>query len=121
MSDEEEDFTASKLVMEVGRGELDTQLTDKIEQVVRLMRVEALRNGKGAKGEVKLTIKLSAALNGEDELLIGVDYAIDRKEPKPTNRTDCYFATRSGGLSHSPPDAEVDGPLFGGANPKHAN
>lgn len=111
-TDADAPLQAWELVRDIGKGSLNDEMSDRINQVTQRLLFETIRTQKAKKGEVIIKLKFDTELNGEDEVLVRTAYEVDRKEPAPVRRHDMFFIDGQGTLRREAPSRSNDGPLF---------
>lgn len=85
---------AHELVRDFANGDLNTEMSQWLADLVDLMRTEAINQGnKGlAKGSLTLKLSLLAECHGGRDVTIGINYDLTKKEPKPARPSELFFA-----------------------------
>ena len=97
---------ATDIIARVERGDLNHDLTNEIEHVLKELADRAPPKGK-IKGQVKLTLNFTV-----DGSSVEFEAGIESKLPKKARRSEMYFVTQDGALSlEHPQQTDIfDGP-----------
>ena len=92
----------SRFIAELADGEAHQQLTEALERVSKAMRVRALADHRGVRGEITLKIKLTT----DERLVVDASYDVTTKEPKPPRPASVMWLDKFGNLTPENPRQE---------------
>ena len=92
---------ASEIIGVIERGDLNHDLTNEIEKVLKALQEQAPPKGK-IKGSVSLKLGFTVSANS-----VELDSVIDSKVPKRPRQTSLYFLTQDAELSTEHPQQEA--------------
>lgn len=84
---------------ELGEGEAHQQLTEALARVTKAMRLRALADHRGVKGQIKLTVSLVT----DEQLVVAAKWDLDVKEPKPPKPGSTLWLDKFGNLTPQNP------------------
>ena len=77
----------ARLLLEIGEGEAETELTEKLNKLLVKLEEEAERTNGAAKGKIQFELSMQVAANGT----VSINYSSKVTEPKPVRPNSVMF------------------------------
>lgn len=93
--DDEATRAFSRTLEQIGDGEAHAELSEKLRDLVELIRTQAIQVQADVKGKLQLTLSLSA----DPKQFVHISYEVKVTEPKPPRPGSIFWITKGANLS----------------------